>query len=80
MDYLIITCKPDNIPSYRTCELLGGDLLEVKDLPKDHDLCRQGYTNVNVYRFDLNNLQERIMIREITILDVPALADIAIAF
>lgn len=56
MDYLIITCKPDNIPSYRTCEHLGGDLLEVKDLPKDHDLCRQGYTNVNVYRFDLNNL------------------------
>lgn len=56
MDYLIITCKPDNIPSCRTCELLGGELLEVKDLPKNHDLCRQGYTNVNVYRFDFNNI------------------------
>ena len=54
MDYLIITCKPDNIPSYRTCELLGGDLIEVKEVPKDHDLRRQGYTDVNIYRFDLN--------------------------
>lgn len=54
MDYLIITCKPDNIPSYRTCELLGGDLIEVKEVPQGHDLRRQGYTDVNIYRFDLN--------------------------
>jgi predicted acetyltransferase len=54
MDYLIITCKPDNIPSYRTCELLDGDLLEVKEVPQGHDLRRQGYTDVNIYRFDLD--------------------------
>ena len=54
MDYLIITCKPDNIPSYRTCELLGGDLIEVKEVPQGHDLRRQGYTDVNIYRFDLD--------------------------
>ena len=54
MDYLIITCKPDNIPSYRTCEVLDGELIEVKEVPQDHDLRRQGYTYVNIYRFDLN--------------------------
>ena len=54
MDYLKITCKHDNIPSYRTCELLVGDLIEVKEVPQYHDLRRQGYTDVNIYIFDLD--------------------------
>ena len=54
LDYLIITFKADNIPSYRTCELLGGVLLEVKEVPITHDLYRQGYREVNIYRFDLS--------------------------
>ena len=35
MEYLIITCVPDNIPSARTCELSGGTFIEVADIPED---------------------------------------------
>ena len=27
LEYLVITCNPDNLPSRRTCEWLGGELL-----------------------------------------------------
>jgi len=42
MEYVIITCNPDNLPSRRTCEKLGGDFLGIVDLPSDHDLYRSG--------------------------------------
>ena len=29
-----ITVSPDNKPSYRTCELAGGTLVEIIDIPK----------------------------------------------
>lgn len=36
MHYLTITCRPDNKPSRRTCELLGANLLVHKDNPKEN--------------------------------------------
>ena len=51
---VIITCSPDNLPSRRTCERLGGRLLEIAELPEDHDLRRDlGYTHVCVFRYEL---------------------------
>lgn len=38
LDYLIITCDPDNIPSRKTCEYLGAELLEIAILPKDNEM------------------------------------------
>lgn len=54
LGYVIITCNPDNIPSRRTCERLGGKLLEIAELPEDNDMRRDsGYTHACIYRFEL---------------------------
>lgn len=54
MEYLYITCRPENLPSRRTCELLGGALEEIAELPPDHDLrLNDGHTHECVFRFDL---------------------------
>ena len=54
LGYVVITCSPDNLPSRRTCERLGGELLEIAALPADHDLRRDlGYTQVCVFRYEL---------------------------
>ena len=54
MDYVIITCDPDNTASARTCELAGGQYLETADIPEDHDMYERGFRQVLVYRFNLD--------------------------
>jgi len=39
---LWITCNPDNIPSRRTCERLGGELMETVAVPSNHALYLRG--------------------------------------
>ena len=54
LGYVIITCNPDNFPSRRTCERLGGKLLEIAELPEDNDMRRDlGYTHTCVFLFEL---------------------------
>lgn len=53
MDHLFISCAPENIASARTCELAGGHLLEVADVPQDSDLYEEGLRKVKIYRFEL---------------------------
>ena len=54
LGYLIITTQPSNLPSRRTCELLGGELLEIAELPADNDLrVNDGHTHECIYRFEL---------------------------
>lgn len=54
LGYVIITCRPDNLPSRRTCERLGGKLLEIAELPEDNNMRRDdGYTHVCVFRYEL---------------------------
>ena len=54
MEYLIITCNPDNTASYRTCELAGGKLLGIYELPEDNDMrIESGETHKCVFRFEL---------------------------
>lgn len=53
MDKLIITCSPDNIPSRKTLEKLGGTLLEVAEVPSNHWLYKRGETIKNIYEYIL---------------------------
>ncbi|MCR5665117.1 MAG: GNAT family N-acetyltransferase [Oscillospiraceae bacterium] len=54
MTYLYITCSPDNLPSRRTCERLGGKLLEIAELPEDNDMRRdRRCTHACIYRYEL---------------------------
>ncbi|MBQ6677398.1 MAG: GNAT family N-acetyltransferase [Clostridia bacterium] len=54
MKYLYITCAPENLPSRKTCEYLGGELVEIAELPEDHELrVERGHTRECIFRFDL---------------------------
>ena len=53
MEYVIITCTPNNYPSQKTCEYAGCKLLEIATLPEDNDMRRRGETEECIYRFEL---------------------------
>ena len=53
MDYLIITCVPDNFASARTCEIAGGRYLETAAVPPDNEMYAEGKRAVKIFRFDL---------------------------
>ena len=48
-----ITCNPDNWPSRRTCERLGGTLVEIVPLPPDNDMYLDGEREKCRYRINL---------------------------
>lgn len=50
---LWITCNPDNWASRRTCELAGGRLVEIVDLPEGIDMYGKGERRKCRYRIDL---------------------------
>ncbi|MEM8874989.1 MAG: GNAT family N-acetyltransferase [Planctomycetota bacterium] len=53
MQTLFITANPENAPSRRTIEKLGGEFLEIVDVPKAHPLYRAGEKRKARYRIDL---------------------------
>ena len=53
LEYVIITCDPSNKASSRTCELAGGQFLEIAAVPEWHNMYDEGKRQVMVYRFDL---------------------------
>lgn len=53
MGKLWITCNPDNIASMRTCEILGAELVETVDLPKDSAAYRKGERRKHRYKLEL---------------------------
>jgi tagatose 1,6-diphosphate aldolase len=53
IDPIWITCNPDNIASRKTCEIVGGKLIEIVDLPEDNDQYQDGDRQKCRYRFDL---------------------------
>lgn len=54
MDYVIITCNPDNLASRKTCESVGGELLEIAELPENNDMRVEcGETKKCIFRFGL---------------------------
>ena len=53
MTTLWITCNPENVASLRTCELLGGELVGIVDLPPDSDMYKEGERQKCRYRIRL---------------------------
>ncbi len=53
LGYVIITCNPDNYASRKTCEYLGGKLLEIAKLPEDNDMRDNGETEKCIFQFPL---------------------------
>ncbi len=53
LDYVIITCDPDNAASYKTCEYAGGKYIETIDIPEDNEMYAEGKRLVKIYRFDI---------------------------
>ena len=54
MNYLYITCNPDNHASKRTCEYLHGEYLGTIELPEENDMrLEDGETHKCIFRFNL---------------------------
>jgi len=53
MKYLAITCNPDNLPSRRTCEKLGGYLKEIVDVPPDTEVYQMGDRQKCIFLYEL---------------------------
>ena len=53
MEWVIITCSPDNEASRKTIERLGAEYLETVPVPSDHWLYRRGETIKHIYRREL---------------------------
>jgi predicted acetyltransferase len=49
---LWITCNPENVPSRKTCELAGGKLIEIVDIPEENEQYQKGERKKCRYRFD----------------------------
>jgi predicted acetyltransferase len=53
MTTIWITCNPENVASRRTCELVGGELVAIVDLPTDSDMYKEGERQKCRYRVRL---------------------------
>ena len=53
MTTLWITCNPENVASRRTCELIGGELVDIVDLPPETDMYKEGERQKCRYRIRL---------------------------
>ena len=53
MQYLYITCNPDNYASRKTCEYAGGKLLEIVKLPEENDMRDRDEFEKCIYEFTL---------------------------
>ena len=53
MEYLLITCSPENIASRKSCEFAGCILECIVDLPPDNDRYLEGDRQKCIYRFEL---------------------------
>ena len=53
MDYVLITVSPENTPSVKTCEKLGGEYIETVDVPQWHSLYRNNEKVKQIYRYNL---------------------------
>lgn len=54
MNYLYITCNPDNLASRKTCEYLQGEFIGIVELPEDNDMrLNDGETQKCIFKFDL---------------------------
>lgn len=52
LDNVWISCNPDNIASKRSCEIAGGRMTGLFDIPIDHEMYTEGDRQKCWYRFD----------------------------
>ncbi len=57
MSELLITCNPDNIPSRKTLEALGGKLEEITAVPEDHVCYQQGERMKCIFTYRLDEIE-----------------------
>ena len=50
---LYLTCNPDNEASYKTLKALGCELIEVAEIPREHELYKKGDTYKCVFRYKI---------------------------
>ncbi len=50
LNKIILTCDENNIPSYKTIEKLGGELIEITKPPKNYFAYRENMKNQRIYR------------------------------
>jgi predicted acetyltransferase len=48
-----ITCRPENLPSRRICEIIGAEFIGIINIPEDYDMYRRGYRQMCRFRWDL---------------------------
>lgn len=53
LEYLYITCNPENAASRKTCEFAGGALEDIVSLPPDNDMYLEGERCKCIYKFSL---------------------------
>ena len=53
LEYVIITCNPDNLASRKTCEYVGCMFERIVDLPPWNDMYIEGERQKCIYRYDL---------------------------
>jgi predicted acetyltransferase len=49
MEKLNITCNPENIASRKTCKYVGGNLLEIVDVPENNNMYQRGEKKKFIY-------------------------------
>jgi predicted acetyltransferase len=54
-----LTVDPHNVPSRRTCEIIGARYMETVRVPKDHEMFKQGARYRRRYRLDLKRALAR---------------------
>ena len=53
LEYLTLSCQPENTASSRTCEIAGGRYMGTFPIPKGNEMYQEGKRFVKVYRFGL---------------------------
>lgn len=50
MDFIYLTCAESNVPSYKTIERLGAELIETAVVPKEYFAWREGMEKQRIYK------------------------------
>jgi len=60
IQYLYISCLPDNIASNKTCQRLGANFLGTFLIPFHNEMYLMGIRQTNIYKWSINPLNERV--------------------
>jgi predicted acetyltransferase len=50
-----ITCRPDNLQSIRTCEIINAKFVDIIEIPKDFEKYMQGNKQMCRFKWDLES-------------------------